>query len=142
MKNTILIALLMVTLVSNAQIDSTKSEIVTIPDTMTKETFRTVQQMPQFPGGDTAMYRFIAENLDYPPKAVKKNIQGRVHVQFRVLATGEITDIRTLDIKKLGYGLEEAAIDVIKKMPKWIPGKQNGVAVNVYFNLPIRFRLF
>lgn len=132
----------MVTLVSNAQIDSTKSEIVTIPDTMTKETFRTVQQMPQFPGGDTAMYRFIAENLDYPPKAVKKNIQGRVHVQFRVLATGEITDIRTLDIKKLGYGLEEAAIDVIKKMPKWIPGKQNGVAVNVYFNLPIRFRLF
>ena len=142
MKNTILIALLMVTLVSNAQIDSSKSEIVTIPDTMTKETFRTVQQMPQFPGGDTAMYRFIAENLDYPPKAVKKNIQGRVHVQFRVLATGEITDIRTLDIKKLGFGLEEAAIDVIKKMPNWIPGKQNGVAVNVYFNLPIRFRLF
>jgi protein TonB len=104
--------------------------------------FISVEQMPEFKGGEGAMMKFIAENLEYPQAAKDASIEGRVHLKFTVTADGSIKDIVILNKDKLGYGCEEAAIAVIKKMPKWTPGRQNGQPVPVYFNIPIRFRLF
>lgn len=106
------------------------------------EPFVSVEQMPEFPGGEAAMMKFVAENLEYPQLAKDANIEGRVHLKFTVTADGHIKDIIILNKDRLGYGCEEAAIAVIKKMPKWKPGRQNGQPVPVYFNIPIRFRLF
>lgn len=105
------------------------------------EPFVSVEQMPEFPGGQDEMMKFIAKNLKYPQNAIDSNIEGRVHLKFTIQPDGSITDIIVLNKQKLGHGCEEAAIDVIKKMPKWIPGKQNGKKIPVYYNLPIRFRL-
>lgn len=99
------------------------------------------EQMPEFPGGQDEMYKFIAKNLIYPKIAIDSNIEGRVHLKFTIQPDGSIADIKVLNNPKLGYGCEEAAIAVIKKMPKWKPGKQNGKPIPVYFNLPIRFRI-
>lgn len=104
--------------------------------------FISVEQMPEFKGGEGAMMKFIAENLEYPQAAKDASIEGRVHLKFTVTADGSIKDIVVLNKDKLGYGCEEAAIAVIRKMPKWTPGRQNGQPVPVYFNIPIRFRLF
>lgn len=104
--------------------------------------FISVEQMPEFKGGEAAMMKFIAENLEYPQAAKDASIEGRVHLKFTVTADGSIKDIVVLNKDKLGYGCEEAAIAVIRKMPKWTPGRQNGQPVPVYFNIPIRFRLF
>ena len=104
--------------------------------------FISVEQMPEFNGGEGAMMKFIAENLEYPQQAKDNGIEGRVHLKFTVTAEGKIKDIVILNKDKLGYGCEEAAIPVIKKMPAWKPGRQNGQPVPVYFNIPIRFRLF
>ena len=104
--------------------------------------FISVEQMPEFKGGEGAMMKFIAENLEYPQAAKDASIEGRVHLKFTVTADGSIKDIIVLNKDKLGYGCEEAAIAVIRKMPKWTPGRQNGQPVPVYFNIPIRFRLF
>jgi len=104
--------------------------------------FISVEQMPEFKGGEGAMMKFIAENLEYPQAAKDASIEGRVHLKFTVTAEGSIKDIVVLNKDKLGYGCEEAAIAVIRKMPKWTPGRQNGQPVPVYFNIPIRFRLF
>ncbi|NUM32475.1 MAG: energy transducer TonB [Bacteroidetes bacterium] len=99
-----------------------------------------VAQMPQFPGGKHALNRYIRENLTYPFEALKHNIQGKVNVEFVVAKDGTLTEIRTVGTK-LGYGLEEQAVKIFQKMPKWIPGKQDGIAVPVYMMLPIVFSI-
>lgn len=99
-----------------------------------------VGQMPQFPGGKHALNRYIRDNLSYPFEALKHNVQGKVNVEFVVAKDGTLTDIRTVGTK-LGYGLEENAIKIFQKMPKWIPGKQDGIPVPVYMMLPIVFSI-
>jgi len=106
-----------------------------------KTPFTAVEIMPEFEGGENAMYEFISKNLEYPSEAIRNRIEGRVFVKFTIEADGTIKDVQVLGKKRLGYGLEEAAIAVIEKMPKWKPGAQSGTPVPVYFNLPIRFRL-
>lgn len=104
--------------------------------------YTVVEQMPEFPGGDEAMMKFIHKNLTYPEIAMKNGIIGTIRLRFIVRSTGEITDIEAVNKESLeGSGLEEEAIRVIKKMPKWTPGKQNGKPVSVYFNFPIRVEL-
>jgi protein TonB len=95
--------------------------------------------MPKFPGGEEAMMKFIRDNMVYPPMAMENNIEGKVVLTFIVNKEGAITDIEIL--KKLGWGCEEAAIKVVKKMPAWSPGRQNGRNVAVKYNLPITFQL-
>jgi len=107
-----------------------------------QDPFTSVEEMPKFPDGEAAMMKFISENLEYPQIAKDNNIEGRVHLKFTVTAEGSIKDIVILNKDKLGYGCEEAAMAVIRKMPRWTPGRQNGAAVPVYFTIPIRFRLF
>jgi protein TonB len=95
--------------------------------------------MPKFPGGDDAMVKFINDNLVYPPMAIENNIEGKVVLTFIVDKEGQVTEIEFL--KKLGWGCDDAAVKVVKKMPAWSPGRQNGRNVAVKYNLPITFRL-
>ena len=96
-------------------------------------------QMPEFPGGVEAMMKYIYANIQYPKEAIENGIQGRVTVQFVVSKTGAIEDINV--IGKLDPVCDKEAVRVIQGMPKWIPGKQNGKAVPVYFIVPVIFKL-
>jgi protein TonB len=104
------------------------------------EIFIVVEDMPEFPGGQDSMAKFISDNLIYPALAQENNIQGRVVVQFIVEEDGRISNVKLVSTP-LGWGLDEAAIRVIKKMPNWKPGKQRGEPVKVRFVIPIRFQL-
>ncbi len=101
--------------------------------------FTAVEQMPQFPGGEGELYAWISKNLRYPPMAAENNIQGRVVVQFVVTKTGSIGEVKVLRGKD--PDLDKEAVRVVKGLPKFIPGKMNGQAVNVWYTLPINFKL-
>lgn len=103
------------------------------------EIFISVEQMPQFKGGTSEMYRFIADNLKYPVIAQQNGIQGRVTVRFVVLESGAISDVQVL--RGIDAACDKEAMRVVKSMPDWFPGKQNGKEVKVYFTLPIVFKL-
>lgn len=98
--------------------------------------FTYVQQMPEFPGNIQA---YLSKNIRYPEAAREANISGRVVVNFTVNEDGAITDIKVL--RGIGGGCDEEAKRVVAGMPKWKPGKQNGRAVKVSYNLPISFQL-
>jgi protein TonB len=98
-----------------------------------------VERFPEFPGGEEALQRFIAENIVYPPSAMNVGIQGVVIVQFVVDSKGKIRNPEV--VRDIGAGCGKAAVDVVMKMPNWSPGEQNGVAVSVRYTLPVRFKL-
>lgn len=98
-----------------------------------------VEQMPSFPGGTSALFEYLSKNIRYPKKAEKKGEQGRVIICFTVERDGSIIDIRT--VKSVSPELDSEAQRVVKSMPRWIPGKQNEVAVPVKYTLPINFQL-
>lgn len=101
--------------------------------------FDVVEVMPQFPGGQIAMLKYIMENMKYPEQAMKEGIQGRVAVRFIVEKDGSISDVKPiLSVHPL---LNKEAVRVVESMPKWTPGKQNGKPVRVRFNLPVMFKL-
>ena len=95
--------------------------------------------MPQFPGGDQAMMKFVSENVQYPEEAKEKEISGRVFVGFNVEKDGSIGEVKLL--REIGGGCDEEAVRVVKGMPKWKPGKQDGKPVRVHFILPLTFKL-
>ncbi|PSL27053.1 energy transducer TonB [Chitinophaga ginsengisoli] len=99
-----------------------------------------VEIMPQFPGGEEALSRFLQKNIKYPHMAQENGIEGKVFVQFVVNHEGKISEVQTVGAQK-GGGLEEEAMRVVKLMPNWKPGRQNGQSVNVRYNLPIGFKL-
>lgn len=101
--------------------------------------FTTVEQMPQFPGGEDELMRFILGNLRYPSVAKEVGIEGRVIIRFVVSKTGDVTNVEIL--RGLDPSCDKEALRVVKMMPNWIPGKQNGRSVPVYFTLPIVYRL-
>jgi periplasmic protein TonB len=101
--------------------------------------FLIVEQMPQFPGGDEEALKFIKENTHYPQMAKETGISGTVFVEFVVGKDGRISNVRIL--RGIGGGCDEEAVRVVKSMPTWKPGKQNGIAVPVFFKLPIKFTL-
>src|SRR5690606_40561391 len=96
-------------------------------------------QMPAFPGGMDKLNGWLQNNLRYPDQAREAGQEGKVFVKFVVSEDGSISDVQIQ--RGFGYGSEEEAKRVVRMMPKWTPGKQNGRAVKVYFNLPITFRL-
>ncbi|MDL2262561.1 TonB family protein [Bacteroidales bacterium OttesenSCG-928-I21] len=102
--------------------------------------FTIVEQMPQFPGGEGELLKYISKSLRYPAVSQENGIQGKVTVRFVVSKTGEVTNVEILRSSVDGP-CDKEAIRVIQSMPKWIPGKQNGVNVNVYYVVPITFRL-
>ena len=98
-----------------------------------------IEQMPQFPGGDMELMKFLSSNIRYPVVMSENNIQGKVIIGFIVSKTGVISDVTVL--RSLDPAGDKEAIRVVKSLPRWIPGKQNGENVNVRFTLPITFRL-
>lgn len=104
-----------------------------------EEIVKFAQQMPGFPGGEAEMYAFISRNLKYPVIDQENGIQGRVTVRFVVDKTGKIDKVEIL--KGVSVNCDREAMRVVKAMPNWIPGKNNGEPVNVYFTLPIVFQL-
>lgn len=104
-----------------------------------EEIFVFVEEQPSFPGGDEELYKFLAENIQYPALARENNVEGKVFVQFVVEKNGSITQVKL--VKDIGSGCGQEAMRVVKSMPKWKPGKQRGTAVRSQFTLPIRFKL-
>ena len=101
--------------------------------------FDVVEVMPQYPGGQIAMLKYLMENIKYPEQAMKEGIQGRVTVRFIVEKDGSISDVRPiLSVHPL---LNKEAVRVVESMPKWTPGKQNGKPVRVRFNVPVMIKL-
>ena len=98
-----------------------------------------VEEMPEFPGGAAALNKFLAENITYPSLAIDSGIQGKVIVDFVVRKDGKVTDV--LLAKGIGFGCDEEALRVVKAMPLWKPGKQNGKFVSVSYRVPIKFTL-
>lgn len=99
------------------------------------------QQMPEFPGGEKAMYQFLRDNINYPELATKHAIEGTVYLKFVIERDGSVSNIEILQGVPGGAMCDREAIRVVEKMPKWMPGKQRGREVRVNFTLPIRFKL-
>ncbi len=104
-----------------------------------EQIFVAVEQPAEFPGGMAALMRWLNNNMRYPEAAQQNDIQGRVIVNFVVEKDGSIANVKIA--KGVDKDLDREALRVVKKMPKWQPGKNNGVAVRSYFNLPVTFRL-
>ena len=101
--------------------------------------FDVVEQMPSFPGGPQALMEYLSKNIKYPVIAEENGVQGRVVVTFLVERDGSITDVKV--VKSVDPSLDKEAQRVVKAMPHWIPGKQNGAAVRVKYTVPVTFRL-
>jgi protein TonB len=108
-------------------------------DEKEEEIFLVVEQNPEFPGGNAAMRKFLSDNMNYPPIAAENGIKGRVTLQFVVNKEGVISQVKV--VKGVDPSLDKEAVRVVESMPKWVPGKQNGKPVNVWFTLPVTFQL-
>lgn len=113
-----------------AKIESQK----TVKDTI----YTAVEKMPQFPNGDSELMRFLCMNIKYPVRAQEFGIQGKVIVQFVINADGKVGDFKIL--RSVDPLLDNEAIRVLKLMPKWLPGEQNGEKVAAYYILPVVFK--
>lgn len=101
--------------------------------------FDVVEQMPAFPGGNAALMQYLSSSIKYPVVAQENGVQGRVVISFVVERDGSITDVQVA--RSVDPSLDKEAVRVVKGMPHWIPGKQNGSAVRVKYNVPVSFRL-
>lgn len=103
------------------------------------EVFSIVEDQPEFPGGMSAFYKYVGDNMKYPAQARRMGIEGRVFVQFVVEKDGTITEVKA--VKGIGAGCDEEAERVLRSSPKFKPGKQRGRPVKVRMVLPIQFKL-
>ena len=101
--------------------------------------FDVVEQMPSFPGGQGALMQWLSSNIKYPVIAAENGVQGRVIIQFVVEKDGSVSGVTVA--KSVDPSLDKEAQRVVKSMPKWIPGKQNGSAVRVKYTVPVTFKL-
>ncbi len=118
---------------------ATKCSTDSISKTTQEPVYTVIEQMPQFPGGEKELLKFIANNIKYPVVAQEKGIQGRVIVRFVVSKTGQVDRVEV--IRSLDSDCDKEAVRVIKLLPKFIPGKQNGENVAVWYTLPITYKL-
>lgn len=116
----------------------TKTVKFTAPVIIADSVYTKVDQMPEYPGGNAALIQFIKDNLKYPAAAAQAGIEGRVVIRFIVAKTGEVMNIEVL--RGLDKECDEEGVRVVKLMPSWKPGMHNGVAVDVYFVLPITYK--
>ena len=103
--------------------------------------FVLVEQMPKFPGGENAMFKYISDNIVYPKAAQKSGIAGTVYIFFIIDKKGNVTSTEVRRGVKGGEELNAEALRVIKEMPQWEPGYQNGKPVSVQLTVPIKFTL-
>lgn len=116
------------------QLQSSESSL-----TESDKVYDVVERMPQFPGGASAMFEFLSNNINYPVEAEKKGIHGRVIVTFIVERDGSVSNPKVT--KSAEEHLDNEALRVVRKMPKWIPGSQGGHPVRVKYTVPVTFRL-
>ena len=121
---------IMATLSINAQSEGTPVE---------ETVYDVVEEMPQFPGGPSALFEYLSNNLQYPVVAEENGVQGRVIVTFIVEKDGSISNAKV--VKVVDPSLDKEAIRLVESMPNWIPGKQNGEPVRVKYTVPVTFRL-
>lgn len=101
--------------------------------------FESVEQMPQFPGGDAALLKYISSHMQYPAMAAEQGIEGRVTLQFVVTKNGSVGEVKV--VRPLSPECDNEAKRVVRSLPKFTPGRQNGQAVNVWYTLPVTFKL-
>lgn len=116
---------------------SGKKEPEDTPDS--NKAYDVVDEMPQFPGGPSALFEFISKNIQYPKEAEDANLQGRVIVSFVVEKDGSVSNAKV--VRPIDPLLDAEALRVVNSMPKWIPGKQNGEAIRIKYTVPVTFRL-
>lgn len=102
-------------------------------------TMAMVEQKPEFPGGDAAMYKWLSDHIVYPAAAIEQGIQGRVVVQFDISKTGSIDNVKV--VRGRDQSLDKEALRLVKAMPNWQPGRNNGQPVKVTYTLPVTFKL-
>ena len=135
--------------ISVATVEGVEGGTVDIVDVMEKKViieeapkpqiYYSVEVDPKFPGGELEMRKWLKDNLQYPTIAQEQGIQGTVHIRFVVGPDGSVGDVEL--IKGFEPSCDREALRVVKKMPKWSPGRQNGNPVSVYFSLPVAFKL-
>lgn len=122
--------------------DQMKKDVIVVEEPVKVEPekiFDAVEQMPTFPGGDAALYKFIGDNIVYPAQAAEEGVSGRVTIRFVVERDGTVSQVTVARGKH--PALDKEAKRVVSKLPKFIPGKQNGQTVRVFYTLPINFKL-
>ena len=120
------------------EVVTTTQNIVEVEEVV-QVAFIVVEEMPMYPGGETELMRFLQTNVDYPERAKENNIQGRVFLQFVVTPTGSVGEVRVL--RGVDPLLDEAAVAAVRKLSGFRPGRQGGVAVPVWYQVPITFQL-
>jgi TonB family protein len=105
----------------------------------TDSLFYVVENMPKYPGGDGALFKYLSESIQYPEKAKKGKVEGRVFISFVIERDGKVNQLRVTH--GIGNGCDEEAARVVRNMKPWIPGTQNGKAVRVKYTLPVKFAL-
>lgn len=101
--------------------------------------YMSVEQMPLFPGGESALMKYVSSHINYPSMAAENSIQGKVIVKFIVEKDGSISDIKVA--RSVDKDLDKEAVRVVSSLPKFTPGRQNGQAVRVWYTLPVTFKL-
>ena len=134
-KKLFLVAVLSVLATSHAFSQSNQQ----VKETEGTKSSQVIEEMPMFPGGEKALVTYLKENLKYPTVPAENGIQGRVIVLFKVEADGSLSDVRIGG--SVDPSIDREALRLVKAMPKWIPGKQDGKPVPVKFQLPITFGL-
>jgi protein TonB len=123
--------------------DENGKDIADIKQAVTQEVedkvYTVIEQMPQFPGGESELLAYISKNIKYPVIAQENGIQGKVTVRFVVTKTGMVDKVEVL--RSLDPACDKEAIRVVKTLPRFIPGKQNGVNVSVWYTLPVVYKL-
>ncbi len=109
------------------------------PKVVKEVIFRSVEQMPQFPGGDIALMKYLSSHIQYPAMAAENNVQGKVILQFVIEKDGRVGEVKLA--RSVDKDLDKEAIRVVKSLPKFSPGRQNGQPVRVWYTLPVTFRL-
>ncbi len=105
-----------------------------------KGIYNYTEVLPTYPGGQKELDRFVQDNIQYPQEAIDNGVEGTVIVKFAVDENGKVYAPQ-LENERLGYGLDEEALNIINKMPRWAPGRIKGKNVKTYFSLPITFSL-
>ena len=118
--------------------ETDEDEIVEVEED-DEEFFMVVENMPEFPGGDLGLMKFIQKNVKYPAIAKEYNITGKVYVSFIVDKQGKVTNVKI--VRGVDKNLDAEALRVVSMLPKYKPGKQRGKSVRVMFTIPINFTL-
>jgi len=116
-----------------------EEQVTKEPAPQSKKVYESVEQMPEFPGGVEGLMKYLYQNIQYPPMAAQNKIGGRVVLQFVIDETGQVGDVKV--VRSVSEEVDAEAVRVVKSLPKFEPGRQNGEPVAVWYTLPVMFKL-